>query len=76
MLTKIHLKFIYLFLCFYLFIFMYLFYFIYLFIYIEIFLCIYVKSDTFKAFIHPFAVEMYMITCLLHALHAFQQHNL
>ena len=64
---------------------------IYLFIYLSIHLFIYlfvhlilVKHNvyrfiltftTFEEVIQPLAVEMYMITCLLHAQHAFQPHN-
>ena len=32
--------------------------------------------NTFEDVNQPLAVEMYMITCLLHAQHAFQQHKL
>ena len=63
-------------------VFIYLFfihYIYYLFIYLFLVKHVYsflLSLDTFEDAIQPLAVEMYMITCLLHAQHTFQQDNL
>ena len=49
--------------------------FIYLFIFSKPLLQIYVDFYTFKDVTQPLAVEMYMITGLLHVQNAFPQHN-
>ena len=67
MLNHIHLEFYLLVYFMFLYIYVHVFTYSYLFIYVESFLYIYVDSNTFKDFIPTLAIEMYMITCLMHA---------